>query len=234
METLLDRLGEHARQHPARPFLREATNAGWRHLNWGELDAAVARAAAGMPDDLRGQRVLPVGETFADQAVEALALLHRGAILGGEPRAFAPGREVAGLLVRLRTELRGREGAVGATSHQGLVTIGAGLATRLTGEVRLSTAPWLGLWAALAGDASLVIGGTRCPTWVCTAAQFIAAAPPPSRAGPLAAIVGRMGRAPDFPRVWVVGEVPLEARTLTARGVRVDAMPRELCAAIVG
>jgi hypothetical protein len=141
METLLDRLGEHARQHPARPWLREATTAGWRHLNWGELDAAVARAAAGMPEDVRGQPILPAGETFADQAVQALALLHRGAILGGTPRTFAPGREVAGLLVRLRTELRGREAAVGATSHAALVTIAEALATRLTGEVRVTTAP---------------------------------------------------------------------------------------------
>lgn len=233
METLLDRLGEHSRQHPARPLLREATDSGWRHLNWGELDVAVARAAAGMPAELRGQAVAPVGDSFVDQVVQALALLHRGAVLGGAPQRFVPGAEQPGLLVRLRGELRGRERAIGALSHAELVRRADVLAARLPGEVRFTTAPWLGLWAALAGDTSLVLGDARSPTWVCSPGQLAAAAPPPSRAGPLAGLVRGVGRAAAFPRVWVVGELPAEARSLTARGVRVDSLPPDLIAGLI-
>lgn len=245
MADLPARLRDLARGRAALPAVRARRGAGWRHLSWAEAEDAVARACLAL-DLQRGARV---GWRAADPLtawVLDVALLHLGVVgeAGGgdlgdvDLDALLARRADPSRLDRLRAEVRPRDAAA---VREGRVLDQAGVAARaaeaagrlglgqgdelVVGEVDAGAAQLAG-WAAMSAGAAVVFGGApgEGAAWICTPAELQAMAPPPSRAGPLAPWlrrVGRMAALGRLARVFVAGPVPAEAAAYTTRGVEV-------------
>lgn len=224
-DLLLDRLLQVPREQLAVSAVRDTVTGAWRHWTWGELLAAVRRAA-GSPliQGARGQALRWSSPRGGPQLIADLALQF-GGVLGERvdadvPTVFPAGADDAGRLVRLRQDARPRDAAVvrgRPMDHAEVAAVAARVAERLGPGVVLSTAGGaveqvLG-WASVWGGASLVCAGPEVraqvdPTvWVCRPADLRAV----SAAAPDA--LQRLGlrERPRLTHVFVDGAVPPDA-----------------------
>lgn len=242
MDTLPHRLGDLARRTAAAPAVRAFEGGAWRHLSFGELEEAVGRRVAGLPEGIRGRPVGLGATSGVDRVVEAFALLHVGGFVspGAPPAGGSAGRETPGLLVRLRAELREGDRAVGDLDHRSL----RAAAELVPADALHTHTAVLAGWAAVASGRGVTLGpASLLPVvgpvaWVAPAAELEALALPPSRAGALGRLLRPYGRADAvlgarLRRVAVLGPVPPAGAALRARGVLVDPLPEAVCASSI-
>jgi hypothetical protein len=250
MDTLLERLSDNARTMGAVNAVQDASGGTWRWLTWAELEADVNRLCGSLALT-RGDRLEWGAPAGALRLAVDLALQHLGVVgvAGGEPlpasqiEAWLAGREEPGRLVRLRAELRPRDPAVErdgqVVDHAGVDAVAKRVAALLgvgsPASVLVAATPAIEQaigWGCVWSGSTLLCGGpellpTLHPTvWVTSSDLVRMNAPPPSRAGPLGAVVRGYGRTSErlgrrLQKVLVLGGVPAEAETYRGRGIEV-------------